>query len=47
MEIILREKVEKLGGRGDIVKVSDGYARNYLLPKSLAVVAESRQHPLN
>lgn len=39
MEIILREKVEKLGGRGDIVKVSDGYARNYLLPKNLAVAA--------
>lgn len=39
MEIILREKVEKLGSRGDIVKVSDGYARNYLLPKNLAVTA--------
>ena len=39
MEIILREKVEKLGGKGDIVKVSDGYARNYLLPKNLAVAA--------
>lgn len=39
MEIILRERVEKLGGKGEIVKVSDGYARNYLLPKNLAVVA--------
>jgi len=39
MEIILREKVEKLGGKGDIVNVSDGYARNYLLPKNLAVLA--------
>jgi large subunit ribosomal protein L9 len=39
MEIILRERVEKLGGKGDIVKVSDGYARNYLLPKNLAVLA--------
>jgi large subunit ribosomal protein L9 len=39
MEIILREKVENLGGKGDIVKVSDGYARNYLLPKNLAVAA--------
>ena len=39
MEIILREKVEKLGGKGDIVRVSDGYARNYLLPKNLAVLA--------
>ncbi len=39
MEVILREDVEKLGGRGEIVKVSDGYARNYLLPKRLAVAA--------
>ncbi|MGH9631886.1 MAG: 50S ribosomal protein L9, partial [Bryobacteraceae bacterium] len=39
MELILREDVEKLGSRGDLVKVADGYARNYLLPKRLAVVA--------
>jgi len=39
MEIILRERVEKLGGKGDIVRVSDGYARNFLLPKKLAVLA--------
>ncbi|MEW5977127.1 MAG: 50S ribosomal protein L9 [Acidobacteriota bacterium] len=39
MEIILREKIEKLGARGDIVSVSDGYARNYLLPKKLALPA--------
>src|SRR5512143_1824052 len=39
MEAILREDVEKLGGRGQIVKVADGYARNFLLPKRLAVVA--------
>lgn len=39
MEIILRERVEKLGGKGDIVRVSDGYARNYLLPKNLAIPA--------
>jgi ribosomal protein L9 len=39
MEIILREDIEKLGHRGDIVKVADGYARNYLLPKRLAVLA--------
>ena len=38
MEIILRERVEKLGGRGDVVSVSDGYARNFLLPKKLAVL---------
>lgn len=39
MEVILREDIEKLGGRGQIVKVADGYARNYLLPKRLAVSA--------
>jgi large subunit ribosomal protein L9 len=39
MEIILREKIEKLGTKGDIVRVSDGYARNFLLPKRLAVLA--------
>ena len=39
MEIILREKIEKLGTKGDIVQVSDGYARNFLLPKKLAVLA--------
>jgi large subunit ribosomal protein L9 len=39
MEVILREEVEKLGHRGAIVKVADGYARNYLLPKKLAVAA--------
>lgn len=35
MQIILREDVEHLGRRGDVVKVADGYARNYLIPKSL------------
>ena len=39
MEVILREDVEKLGGRGDVVKVAAGYARNFLLPKQLAVPA--------
>ncbi|MBZ5592055.1 MAG: 50S ribosomal protein L9 [Acidobacteriia bacterium] len=39
MEIILREDVEKLGARGQVVKVASGYARNYLLPKRLAVPA--------
>ena len=39
MEVILREHVEKLGKRGEIVKVSDGYARNYLLPRKLALPA--------
>jgi large subunit ribosomal protein L9 len=39
MEIILREHVEHLGNRGDIVSVADGYARNYLLPRQLALPA--------
>ncbi|HEX8986135.1 MAG TPA: 50S ribosomal protein L9 [Bryobacteraceae bacterium] len=39
MELILREDVEKLGSRGQMVKVADGYARNFLLPRRLAVVA--------
>ena len=39
MEIILREDVEKLGARGQVLKVANGYARNYLLPKRLAVPA--------
>lgn len=39
MEVILIEDVKNLGKKGDIVKVSDGYARNYLLPKKLGVEA--------
>jgi large subunit ribosomal protein L9 len=39
MEVILREKIDKLGAKGDVVRVSDGYARNFLLPKKLAVLA--------
>ncbi len=39
MEIILRDHVEHLGTRGQIVKVADGYARNYLLPRKLALLA--------
>jgi len=37
MEVILREHVEHLGARGDVVKVTPGYARNYLLPRKLAL----------
>src|SRR5512143_4144756 len=37
MELILREDVEKLGHRGDVVKVTDGYARNFLLPRGLGM----------
>jgi large subunit ribosomal protein L9 len=39
MEVILREDVDKVGARGSVVKVADGYARNFLLPKRLAVPA--------
>jgi large subunit ribosomal protein L9 len=39
MEVILREHVDNLGRRGEIVKVADGYARNFLLPRKLALVA--------
>jgi large subunit ribosomal protein L9 len=39
MEVILREDIDKLGGRGQVVKVSPGYARNFLLPRKLAVAA--------
>jgi large subunit ribosomal protein L9 len=39
MEVILREHVDNLGERGQTVKVSDGYARNYLLPRKLALPA--------
>jgi large subunit ribosomal protein L9 len=39
MKIILRESVDALGKAGDTVKVSDGYARNYLIPKGLAIEA--------
>ncbi len=42
MEIILQEEVANLGQIGDIVKVRDGYARNYLLPRGLAVEANRR-----
>ncbi|AFL86882.1 LSU ribosomal protein L9P [Terriglobus roseus DSM 18391] len=39
MEVILKEDVEKLGHRGDVVKVATGYGRNYLLPQRLAIEA--------
>jgi large subunit ribosomal protein L9 len=41
MEVILREDVDKIGARGALVKVADGFARNYLLPRKLAVAATS------
>ncbi len=39
MEVILRDHVENLGKRGEVVKVANGYARNYLLPRKLALIA--------
>ena len=39
MEVILRDHVDHVGKRGDVVKVADGYARNYLLPRKLALPA--------
>jgi large subunit ribosomal protein L9 len=46
MDVILREHIENLGQRGEIVKVSDGYARNFLLPRKLALPATegNRKH---
>ena len=46
MEVILRQHVDNLGRRGEIVKVADGYARNYLLPRKLALLATAgnKQH---
>lgn len=42
MLVILRENVENLGHVGDVVKVSDGYARNFLLPRNLVAMADER-----
>ena len=39
MEVILKEDVHKLGSRGEVVKVAEGYGRNYLLPRKLAIEA--------
>jgi len=41
MEVILKEDVAKLGSRGDMVKVAEGYGRNYLLPRKLAIEASA------
>ena len=42
MEVILNESIENLGKAGDIVSVANGYARNYLLPKGIAIIADKR-----
>ncbi|MFZ0480452.1 MAG: 50S ribosomal protein L9 [Terriglobales bacterium] len=41
MEVILKEDVAKLGNRGEVVKVAEGYGRNFLLPKKLAIEANA------
>jgi large subunit ribosomal protein L9 len=41
MEVILKEDVAKLGSRGDLVKVAEGYGRNFLLPRKLAIEASA------
>ena len=48
VQVILREPIENLGRRGDVVKVANGYARNYLLPRNLALpVTESNQRQID
>ena len=42
MEVVLREDIENLGRMGDVVRVKDGYARNYLLPRGLVVLADKK-----
>lgn len=46
MEVILLENVEQLGHTGDIVKVKDGYARNFLVPRNFAVVCTKQNRKL-
>lgn len=46
MEVILREHVDNLGRRGDVVKVAPGYARNYLLPRNLALAVTAGNRKL-
>jgi large subunit ribosomal protein L9 len=41
MEVILKEDIAKLGSRGDVVKVAEGYGRNFLLPRKLAIQANA------
>src|SRR5260221_12620118 len=46
MEVILKEDVPKLGHRGEVVKVAEGYGRNYLLPQKLAIEATAANRPV-
>ena len=46
MNVILCEDVDNLGSMGDQVKVANGYARNFLLPRKLAVVADSAKNKI-
>ena len=47
MEVILKEDVAKLGARGEVVNVAEGYGRNYLLPKKLAIEASQGEQGRN
>ena len=42
MKVILKEEIDNLGNAGDLVMVKDGYARNYLIPRQLAIRADQR-----
>lgn len=42
MKVILQEDVSKLGAMGDVVKVRDGYGRNFLIPRGLAIIADEK-----
>ena len=46
MEVILRDHVDHVGKRGDVVKVADGYARNYLLPRRISGTCAKHQRGL-
>jgi large subunit ribosomal protein L9 len=46
MDVILLDNIENLGSRGQVVKVADGYGRNYLLPKKLAITATPQNRKL-
>jgi len=42
MKVILKQSVPSLGKAGDLIKVNDGYARNFLIPKNLAIEADEK-----